>query len=197
MVDLPSTYIDKYPSGLSGGQKQRVAIARALALGSSFIVLDEPTSALDVSVQGRGLCLLLELRRTMGLTYLFITHDLSVIRNMASRIAVMYRGKIFEVALVDELFANPMHPYTKLLLSSIPVMSKEEEFLLPSRKTFKRVAMTEKGPANGCAFYERCAERKEVRSQIAPEMRMIGNEHSVRCFVYQAMSSYIKDDIRE
>jgi len=197
MVDLPSAYIDKYPSGLSGGQKQRVAIARALALGPSFIVLDEPTSALDVSVQGKVLCLLVELKRTMGLTYLFITHDLSVIRNIASRVAVMYGGKVFEVALVDELFAHPKHPYTQLLLSSIPVMSPEERLLLPSSKSYRRLVSTEKRTINACAFYERCAERKEVCSQIAPEMRMIGNEHSVRCFLYQTMSSYIKDDIRE
>jgi peptide/nickel transport system ATP-binding protein len=130
-VDLPRHFIARYPHELSGGQKQRVAIARALAANPRLIVLDEPTSALDVSVQKRVIALLEELRDDLGLTYLFISHDLSLMRNFCSRIAVMLRGELVEQGRPAEVFANPEHPYTRALIAAIPVITDAEEAAKP------------------------------------------------------------------
>jgi peptide/nickel transport system ATP-binding protein len=130
-VDLPPHYVSKYPHELSGGQKQRVAIARALAANPKIIVLDEPTSALDVSVQKNVIALLQRLRDELGLTYLFISHDLSLMRNFCSRIAIMLRGRIVEEGAPCEVFANPEHPYTRALISAVPVIGEEEERMKP------------------------------------------------------------------
>lgn len=132
LVNLPSAYLSKYPHELSGGQKQRVAIARALAAEPKIIVLDEPTSALDVSVQKQVISLLLRLRDELGLTYFFISHDLSLMRNFCSRIAIMLKGEIIEEGRTADVFADPRHPYTRALISAIPVMSDEEEALKPT-----------------------------------------------------------------
>ncbi|QDZ02822.1 ABC transporter ATP-binding protein [Nitratireductor mangrovi] len=131
-VDLPPHYVSKYPHELSGGQKQRVAIARALAANPKIIVLDEPTSALDVSVQKNVIALLQRLRDELGLTYLFISHDLSLMRNFCSRIAIMLRGELVEEGAPKEVFAAPQHPYTRALISAVPVMAEEEERMKPS-----------------------------------------------------------------
>ncbi|UCB44596.1 MAG: ABC transporter ATP-binding protein, partial [Spirochaetota bacterium] len=133
MVELPGDYMYKYPQAIGGGERQIVAIARALATNPSFVVLDEPTSALDVSVQAKIINLLMQLQKELYLTYMFITHDLSLMRNMASRVAIMYLGKICEVAQTVTFFSKPLHPYTRMLLSSIPVVSKEEESLKPKK----------------------------------------------------------------
>ena len=131
MVQLPENFAERYPHELSGGQKQRVAIARALAARPKLVVLDEPTSALDVSVQARVIDLLVDLGKELELTYLFISHDLSLMRNFTDRIAVLYRGKIVETGATSTVFDNPQHDYTRLLLASVPVISAEEEAMRP------------------------------------------------------------------
>ncbi|EJJ26499.1 ATP-binding cassette domain-containing protein [Rhizobium sp. CF142] len=131
MVQLPANFAERYPHELSGGQKQRVAIARALAVEPKLLVLDEPTSALDVSVQARVIDLLTDLARRMDLTYLFISHDLSLMRNFAGTVGVLYRGQIVETGAVSFVFEHPSHDYTRLLLASVPVISKEEEAMRP------------------------------------------------------------------
>lgn len=131
MVQLPAAFASRYPHELSGGQKQRVAIARALAVEPRLLVLDEPTSALDVSVQARVIALLMDLGRQLDLTYLFISHDLSLMRNFVDRVGVLYLGRLVETGTTAELFANPRHDYTRLLLASVPVISAEEEAIRP------------------------------------------------------------------
>jgi peptide/nickel transport system ATP-binding protein len=131
MVQLPANFAERFPHELSGGQKQRVAIARALAVEPRLLVLDEPTSALDVSVQARVIDLLVDLGRRLDLTFLFISHDLSLMRNFAERVGVLYRGKIVETGTTAEVFVNPQHDYTRLLLASVPVISAEEEAMRP------------------------------------------------------------------
>jgi len=131
MVQLPRGFADRYPHELSGGQKQRVAIARALAVEPRLLVLDEPTSALDVSVQAKVIALLEELGATLGLTYLFISHDLSLMRNFAQRVGILYRGRVVETGPTAQVFETPQHDYTRLLLASVPVISAEEEAMRP------------------------------------------------------------------
>jgi peptide/nickel transport system ATP-binding protein len=181
MVELPPDYMHKYPQMLGGGEKQMVAIARALATDPSFVILDEPTSALDVSIQGKIINLLMQLQHEFHLSYLFITHDLSLMRNVASRVAIMYLGKICEVAEAAGFFRNPYHPYTRMLLSSIPVVSAEEEKLKP-----KKVISTGEIPSpvnvpSGCSFHLRCPERKDVCSREDPVMVESEAGHWVRC----------------
>jgi peptide/nickel transport system ATP-binding protein len=131
MVQLPTNFAERFPHELSGGQKQRVAIARALAVAPRLVVLDEPTSALDVSVQARVIDLLVELGRRLDLTFLFISHDLSLMRNFAERVGILYRGKIVETGSTADVFVHPQHDYTQLLLASVPVISAEEEAMRP------------------------------------------------------------------
>ena len=184
MVELPSDYMYKYPLAIGGGERQIVAIARALATNPSFIVLDEPTSALDVSVQAKIINLLMQLQQELCLTYLFITHDLSLMRNMATRVAIMYLGKICEIASTVEFFKNPLHPYTRMLLSSIPVVSRDEEELKP-KKIISRGEIP--SPVNippGCSFHLRCPERMDLCMKVDPEMTEPQKEHFVRCHLY-------------
>jgi len=181
MVELPLDYMYKYTEAIGGGEKQMVAIARALATDPSFVVLDEPTSALDVSVQAKIIKLLLQLQRELHLTYLFITHDLSLMRNVATRVAIMYLGKICEVASAAEFFQNPVHPYTRMLLSSIPVVSEAEEALKPKKILSRGEIPSPVDIPPGCSFHMRCPEKRDNCSREDPEMVTVGEGHTVRC----------------
>jgi oligopeptide/dipeptide ABC transporter ATP-binding protein len=184
MVELPQDYLYKYPRSIGGGERQMVAIARALATNPSFVVLDEPTSALDVSVQAKIINLLITLQKELDLTYLFITHDLSLMRNMATRVAIMYLGKICEIAPTVEFFRNPLHPYTKMLLSSIPVVSAEEEELKPKKVVSEGEIPSPVDIPPGCSFHLRCPYRMEICVKVDPIIVNKGQDHAVRCHLY-------------
>jgi oligopeptide/dipeptide ABC transporter ATP-binding protein len=178
---LPLGLADRLPASLSGGQRQRVVIARALATQPDVLVLDEPTSSLDVSVQARILLLLQRLQRELGLTYIFITHDLGVVRAMADDIAVMYRGRVVEHAMADALFLTPRHPYTNLLLASIPTVSSEDDRIKPDWPW--ETAMQDARPAEtGCAFRLRCPHSRPRCEQEDPELSADGDRHWHACF---------------
>jgi peptide/nickel transport system ATP-binding protein len=181
MVELPPDYVHKYPQMLGGGEKQMVAIARALATDPSFVILDEPTSALDVSIQAKIINVLLRLQKDLHLSYLFITHDLSLMRNVASRVAIMYLGKICEVADAAEFFRNPLHPYTQMLLSSIPVVSEDEEKLKPKRITSRGEIPSPVDVPSGCSFHPRCVQAKDACSGSDPVMVEVEPGHTVSC----------------
>jgi len=180
----PSEYLYKHPQSIGGGEKQMVAIARALATNPEFVVLDEPTSALDVSVQGKIINLLMRLGDELDLTYLFITHDLSLMRNVATRVAIMYLGKLSEIAKTEEFFRSPEHPYTRMLLSSIPVVSAEEETLKPQKIVSKGEIPSPVDIPPGCSFHLRCPERMPICSEVDPDMRPLDEDRVVRCHLY-------------
>ncbi len=181
-VGLSPDYGRRYPHEFSGGQRQRIGIARALAMDPTVIIGDEPVSALDVSIQAQIINLLIELQQEFHLSYIIIAHDLAVVEVICDRIAVMYLGKIVELASYKELYANPKHPYTQALLSAIPVSDpriKKERIILegdvPSPIT----------PPSGCHFHPRCPYRMEQCSQQVPELKTLGSDdHQVRCFLY-------------
>ena len=156
VVGLSADFMTRYPSSLSGGQRQRVALARALATQPNLLVLDEPTSALDVSVQAKVLKLLVDLQKMLKLTYLFITHDLAVVRCVATRVAVMYRGRLVETGPVGEVFARPKHRYTNMLLSSVPVMTGEDEATKPHWDWQWQSDSDDPEGIQGCTFAQRC-----------------------------------------
>lgn len=188
MVELPLDYLHKSPRTLSGGERQIVSIARALATNPSCIILDEPTSALDVSVQGKVINLLIRLQKEFDLSYLFITHDLSLMRNVASRVAIMYLGKICEVAPAQEFFEKPLHPYTQMLLSSIPVVSEAEERLKPAKVISTGEIPSPVDIPPGCSFCSRCFAKMDICTQIDPAMVEIAPGHSVRCHLFAGES---------
>ena len=190
-VDLPPDYVYRYPYMLSGGEKQIIAIARALATDPSLIILDEPTSALDVSVQGKIINLLLRLQREFNLSYLFITHDLSLMRNLATRVAIMYLGKICEVAEMPEFFSNPQHPYTQMLLSSIPVTSEEEERAKPVRVVSTGEIPSPVNVPPGCSYHTRCPYVMDVCRRVDPVMVQTGPGHWVRCHLFEQPAEVI------
>lgn len=181
IVELPYEYMYKYPASLGGGEKQMVAIARALATDPSLIVLDEPTSALDVSVQAKIINTLIKLQKEMSLAYLFITHDLSLMRNVADRVAIMYLGRIAEIAPTESFFSNPQHPYTKMLLSSIPVVSEEEENYKPKQIHSEGEIPSPVNVPSGCSFHTRCPFATELCRREDPQMIQYDEKHMVRC----------------
>ena len=183
-VGLTATYRSRYPHEFSGGQRQRIGIARALALEPQFIVCDEPVSALDVSIQAQILNLLQDLQNDLGLSYLFISHDLNVVEYIADRVAVMYLGKLVEVAPVDELFRNPQHPYTVALMSANPVPDPT----VPTQRTVLTGDVPSPlNPPAGCAFHTRCPQAMERCKTTPPPLVRSGQgtaEHSVWCHLY-------------
>ena len=183
-VELSSDYLTKYPSSIGGGEKQMIAIARALVSNPSLIVLDEPTSALDVSVQAKIINKLMDLQKKMQLTYLFITHDLSLMRNIADRVAIMYLGKICEVADTNTFFEKPLHPYTKMLISSVPVIFEEEEELKPKKIIYTGEIPSPVNIPSGCSFHPRCPYKMNICLEEEPELLEIFTGHLVRCHLF-------------
>jgi len=177
-VGLNKDVLDRYPHEFSGGQRQRIAIARALAVKPKFIVCDEPVSALDVSVQAQIINLFLKLKEEYNLTYLFISHDLRVVRYISDRVAVMYLGKIVEIASSEQLYKNPLHPYTKLLLSSIPNIGKKRNI---KREIIKGDLPSPINIPSGCRFHTRCPIAEERCISSEPELRNINKLHNVAC----------------
>ena len=181
MVELPSSFLYKTPNAIGGGEKQLVSIARALCCDPKFIILDEPTSSLDVSIQAKILNMLIKLHQERGLTYLFITHDMGVMRNVSTKVAIMYLGKICEIAPTETFYKNPVHPYTKMLLSSIPVISEEEEALKPEKVVSVGEIPSPVNIPEGCSFNTRCSFTQEICFKEDPEMQQISPNHFVRC----------------
>jgi oligopeptide transport system ATP-binding protein len=177
---LDPKFVDRYPHEMSGGQRQRVGIARALAMDPEFIVCDEAVSALDVSIQAQVVNLLEDLRERFHLTYLFIAHDLSVVRHLCQRVAVMYLGRIVEMAESDELFDNPMHPYTQALLSAVPVPDPRVEASRQFRPA-KGEVPSPINPPSGCVFHPRCPMAVENCKKARPELREMRPGHWVAC----------------
>ncbi|MDK2839733.1 MAG: peptide/nickel transport system ATP-binding protein [Thermosipho sp. (in: thermotogales)] len=184
MVGLKPYHMDRYPHQFSGGQKQRIAIARALSVGPEIIFLDEPTSALDVSVQAQIINLFLKFQEELDLTYIFISHDLSLVRFISDKVAVMYLGRIVEMGDVDEVFENPIHPYTKALLSASPIPDPKVE------KQRKRIILTGNVPnpiarPSGCFFHPRCPFKMEKCEKEYPQMYKISENHQVSCHLVE------------
>lgn len=181
-VGLSEEALKKFPHEFSGGQRQRIGIARALAINPKFIIADEPVSALDVSIQSQVLNLMMDLQDEFHLTYLFISHDLSVIKHISDRVAVMYLGRIVEIGTKESLYKNPLHPYTKALLSSIPVVdfeNKREEIMISGELP------SPVDPPVGCAFHTRCPFAMDICRLKRPQLKDKNEDQQVACFLYE------------
>jgi oligopeptide transport system ATP-binding protein len=181
LVNLSDDYLYRYPHTLSGGEKQRVAIARALALNPEVMILDEPTSALDVSVQAKIIALLKNLKASMNITYVFISHDLSLVANFCDRLLVILNGRACEMGKTEEIFTNPLHPYTRLLLASVPIVSESEEQIRPKDVPGGLVETLVDLKSVGCVFRGRCWLKQEICKTKTPELEDKGNGHWVAC----------------
>ncbi len=178
---LQDYHKDRYPHEFSGGQRQRICIARAIALNPDFILCDEPVSALDVSIQAQIINLLKDLQKEFGLTYLFISHDLSVVQHISDTVGVMYLGSMAEFADTDTLFDNPLHPYTKALFSAIPVPDPDAKM---NRIILEGSIPSPANPPKGCKFHTRCSQCMEICSKETPEFREVEPGHFVACHLY-------------
>ncbi len=187
---LDPVYIRRYPHEFSGGQRQRIGIARSLALRPKFLVCDEPVSALDVSIQSQIINLLMDLQEEFGLTYLFISHNLSVVYHMVDRIAVMYLGNMVELADKEDLYRNTAHPYTRALLKSIPSLDFSEENKL--RAALKGDIPSPINPPSGCVFHTRCENCTERCKTEIPPLREIGERHFVACHLYDGQGKVVE-----
>ncbi|MFM8591191.1 MAG: ABC transporter ATP-binding protein [Limnohabitans sp.] len=183
----PRRFAERYPHELSGGQRQRVNIARALALQPRLSILDEAVSALDKSVEAQVLNLLLDLKETFDLTYIFISHDLNVVRYMSDRVMVMYLGQVVEIGASEDLFNHPQHPYTRALLSSIPSMDPDRRTEVPPLASDPPNPIN---PPSGCRFHTRCPQAQPVCSQRAPALTAPAGRHPVACLMFESDSGY-------
>lgn len=191
MVGLNPEHGARFAHELSGGQRQRIGISRALAIEPEFIVCDEPISALDVSIQAQIVNILNYMKWQMGLTYLFISHDLSMVQHISDRIGVMYLGNMMEITSNKKLFANPLHPYTQALISAIPIADPDEE-----KKDLIRLEGEVPSPVNppsGCVFSPRCAHCMEICTKVKPELREIEEDHFVACHLFDQRETFHED----